>query len=93
MPYNVWRLGEGGVFTTNFSRNTHFKFTKNCHTKHKAATFAKPLLQAGVCSSWRYTVIVCIGVGRKLESSFAIFGLRVSLCELQMCLQVCVAIE
>jgi hypothetical protein len=28
-------------------------------------------------------------LGWKLTSSFAIFGLRVGLCELQMCLQVC----
>lgn len=32
----------------NYLRSTDFKFTKNCHTKHCTATFAKPLLGAGV---------------------------------------------
>jgi len=29
-------------------QSTHFKFTKNSHMKHRTATFAKPLLGAGV---------------------------------------------
>jgi hypothetical protein len=45
-------LGEGGDFTHQLSYEApKFKFTKNCHTKRCTATFAKPLLPAGVLSS------------------------------------------
>jgi hypothetical protein len=33
-----------------FIRSRHFKFTKNCHTKYRTATFAKPLLCAALLS-------------------------------------------
>jgi hypothetical protein len=51
------------------------------------------LLQAGVLS-----VVLCLSIVttvfvRWFESSFAILGLSVCLCELQMCLQVCGVIE
>jgi len=42
---NVWRLGEGGDFKHKTShKEPHFNYTKNRHTKHCSATFAKPLL-------------------------------------------------
>jgi len=49
---NDFGLGEGGDFTHQLSYEApKFKFTKNCHTKHYTATFAKPVLPAGVLSS------------------------------------------
>jgi hypothetical protein len=49
MPANVPGLCEGGDFYHKISYEApNFKFTKNCHTKHYTATFAKPVLQAGV---------------------------------------------
>ena len=119
-------LAKVAILPQMFIRSTHFKFTKNCHTKHWTATFAKPLLPAGVLSvEWRkslsvmvFAVIVelwmglfvsAVGSGFKKfrregilknnfsfggrgVSSFAIFGLCVGLCELQMCLHLCVRI-
>jgi len=39
----MWRF-----LPLSLMQSTHFKFTKNCHMKHRTATFAKPLLGAGV---------------------------------------------
>ena len=119
-------LAKVAILPQMFIRSTHFKFTKNCHTKHWTATFAKPLLPAGVLSvEWRkslsvvvFAVIVELWMGLFVSavasgfknfrregilknnfsfggrggSSFAIFGLRLGLCELQMCLHLCVRI-
>jgi hypothetical protein len=56
---NVLRLGEGGDFNHKTSyEEPHFNYTKNCHTKHCTATFAKPLLP----------VVVLFGRGNVLSS-------------------------
>jgi hypothetical protein len=41
----VFAVGEGGDFYhTNSYESPIFEFSKNCHTKHRAANFAKPVL-------------------------------------------------
>jgi len=58
LPHNVLRLGEGGDFQHSLSYEAHISnFTTNCLTKHEPATFAKPLLPAGVC---RYVFAVLL---------------------------------
>ena len=52
MANNVFGLGEGGDFYHWISYEApHYNYTKNCHTKHCTATFAKPMLADGVLSS------------------------------------------
>jgi hypothetical protein len=49
---NGFGLGEGGDFYHKCSFEARmFKFTKNCHTKHSTATFAKPVLSAALLVS------------------------------------------
>jgi hypothetical protein len=52
-------------------RSTHFKFTKNSHTKHVTRHYAKPLLAAGVLS----TVLVnhCLYVVQVSGCAFGYF--------------------
>jgi hypothetical protein len=46
------------ILPLNLIRSTHFKFTKNFHTKHCTTTFAKPLLGACVLSLIAFLSIV-----------------------------------
>ena len=47
--FNGLRLGEGGDFQHQLSYEAlKFIYPQNCPMKHCTATFAKPLLQAGV---------------------------------------------
>jgi hypothetical protein len=51
MTANVLGLGEVGDFNHKTSCEAPMlKFSKNCHTKHVTANFAKPVLPAGVLS-------------------------------------------
>jgi hypothetical protein len=43
-------LAKVAILPLNLIRSTHFKFTKNFHTKHCTSTFAKPLLCAALLS-------------------------------------------
>jgi hypothetical protein len=44
MAHNVFGLGEGGDFYHKTSyEERKFKYSTNCHTKHRTATFAKPM--------------------------------------------------
>jgi hypothetical protein len=48
---HVLALGEGGDFHHKTSYEApNFKFSKNCHTKHLTATFAKRLLADALLS-------------------------------------------
>jgi len=54
--HNGFGLGEGGDLQHKTSSEApKFKFTQNCPTKHCTATFAKPVLPAGV-------PVVCVGM-------------------------------
>jgi hypothetical protein len=52
MAHNGLRLGEGGDFSHKTPyEEPHYNYTKNCHTKHLTATFAKPLLADALLSA------------------------------------------
>jgi len=52
MTHNVLQLPEGGEFHhKTLFKAPIFKLSKNFHTKHLAAIFAKRLLPAGVSSN------------------------------------------
>jgi hypothetical protein len=83
------RLGEGGDLNHKTSyEEPNYNYTKNCHTKHRTATFAKPLLPAGLsCLSMVFCFKVALSLCDCLVALLHFFFVVCVLKKMQMCLQ------